>query len=205
MADSRTEQNPLIEAYVASLRAERGLSGHTVEAYRRDLLQFAAFLTERDVEVTEVGSPDLQAYEARLLRLGHLPYPRERLFRYVAWPPLAVITVGLGLSLFLEAPDQLLRNRVSVHDGVTVSALGSPVGAWQLTTAAPPLVTAPDGESHRPRARPFHRPANPFCTEHRPPRDPTSGVRMQAARRATLCFRGTCKASRRLPRKRCSS
>ena len=91
----------------------------------------------------------------RLLRLGHLPYSRERLLRYVAWLPLAAIAIGLGASLFLAAPEQLLRHRVRVQNDVTVSALQSPVGAWQLTTAEPPLVTAPNGESHRPSARAF--------------------------------------------------
>jgi hypothetical protein len=90
-------------------------------------------------------------WSTRLLRLGHLPYPRERLFRYVAWPPLAFILLGLGLSFLLPAPEQLLRTRSS--DGVVV--LHSPAGAWRLTADAPPLVTAPNGESHQPRAHSF--------------------------------------------------
>lgn len=90
-------------------------------------------------------------WSTRLLRLGHLPYSRERLFRFVAWPPLAAIALGLGLSFALPAPDQLLRPRSS--DGKVV--LQSAISAWHLTSDEPPLVTAPDGESHRPRAHSF--------------------------------------------------
>jgi len=90
-------------------------------------------------------------WSTRLLRLSHLPYPRARLFRFVAWPPLAAIALGLGLALALPAPDPLLRARTRA--GATF--LESPLGGWQLTTGEPPLVTAPDGESHRPLARPF--------------------------------------------------
>ena len=50
-----------IEEYLSSLRSERGLSTNTVAAYRRDLLQYAAFLAERavaaieDVTAEEIG------------------------------------------------------------------------------------------------------------------------------------------------------
>jgi hypothetical protein len=85
-------------------------------------------------------------WSTRLLRLDYLPYPRQRLFRFVAWPALAAIVLGIGLSMVLPAPDQLLRPRA--RDGV--STLSSPPSAWQLTGAEPPLITAPNGESHRP-------------------------------------------------------
>jgi integrase/recombinase XerD len=44
-----------ISEYLASLRAERGLSGATVSAYRRDLQQYAAFLNGRDPDPDTVA------------------------------------------------------------------------------------------------------------------------------------------------------
>jgi integrase/recombinase XerD len=63
----------LIHSYLASLRAERGLSEHTVAAYHRDLAQFAAFLADRGTELTEASAADVQSYEARLLRRALKP------------------------------------------------------------------------------------------------------------------------------------
>jgi integrase/recombinase XerD len=60
----------VIDAFVASLRLERALSDHTVSAYQRDLMQFAAFLEERGVEITGASPADVMAYEARLLKRG---------------------------------------------------------------------------------------------------------------------------------------
>lgn len=47
-----------IEEYLASLRSERGLSTNTVVAYRRDLGQYAAFLTEHGVAAVEDVTPE---------------------------------------------------------------------------------------------------------------------------------------------------
>ena len=44
-----------ISEYLASLRAERGLSGATVSAYRRDLQQYTAFLNGRDPDPEAVA------------------------------------------------------------------------------------------------------------------------------------------------------
>src|SRR5438445_13272790 len=60
----------VIQAYLASLRMERGLSENTVEAYRRDLWQFAGFLEEIGTEILSAGPRELQAYEARLMKRG---------------------------------------------------------------------------------------------------------------------------------------
>jgi hypothetical protein len=88
------------------------------------------------------------AYSARLLRLGYLPVARERLFRFVAWPSLAALALGIGLSLMLPSPNE--RCRVQQEDGVIT--IQYPRRVWRLTTAEPPLVVAPNGERHQPLA-----------------------------------------------------
>jgi integrase/recombinase XerD len=60
----------VIQAYLTSLRMERGLSENTVEAYRRDLWQFAAFLEELGTDALAVGPREMQAFEARLMKRG---------------------------------------------------------------------------------------------------------------------------------------
>jgi hypothetical protein len=88
------------------------------------------------------------AYSARLLRLGYLPVARERLFRFVAWPSLAALALGIGLSLVLPSPDE--RCRVQEEGGAIT--IQYPRRVWRLTTAEPPLVVAPNGERHQPLA-----------------------------------------------------
>lgn len=60
-----------IEDFLADLSAERGLSKHTLAAYRSDLIQFAAMLAERGVtEPSVIGPEDAQAFLAQQRRLG---------------------------------------------------------------------------------------------------------------------------------------
>jgi integrase/recombinase XerD len=56
----------LVLDYLAHLEFERGLSRNTLSAYRTDLLQFGAFLAERDREATEATAPDLSDFLAEL-------------------------------------------------------------------------------------------------------------------------------------------
>jgi len=49
-----TKLDAAVEEYVASLRAERGLSPNTVAAYRRDLGQYLAFLDGADPTAAEI-------------------------------------------------------------------------------------------------------------------------------------------------------
>jgi integrase/recombinase XerD len=56
----------LVLDYLAHLEFERGLSRNTLSAYRTDLLQFGAFLGERDREATEATASDLSAFLALL-------------------------------------------------------------------------------------------------------------------------------------------
>lgn len=49
-------------AYLAYLRAERGLSSNTVEAYRADIEAFLAFLKEAQIPLESVGDQELSRY-----------------------------------------------------------------------------------------------------------------------------------------------
>jgi integrase/recombinase XerD len=54
---------PLVGRYVDHLRAERGLAGNTVDAYRRDLALYARYLEEVGIgDPREVAADDLEAF-----------------------------------------------------------------------------------------------------------------------------------------------
>jgi integrase/recombinase XerD len=57
-------QQDLLDVHLRSLRLEKGLAEHTVESYRRDLTQFAAFLCERGVGLDTASSDDVRAFLA---------------------------------------------------------------------------------------------------------------------------------------------
>jgi integrase/recombinase XerD len=56
----------LIADFLAYLELERGLSRNTLDAYRSDLLQFAAFLKRRDLAVRDALHGDLAAFLGEL-------------------------------------------------------------------------------------------------------------------------------------------
>ena len=62
--DARFEA--LLLDFLAYLEFERGLSRNTLTAYRTDLLQYGAFLTERDTEATEAVGADVAEFLAGL-------------------------------------------------------------------------------------------------------------------------------------------
>lgn len=68
--EERVQQ--LIDEYLAYLRVERGCSPRTVEAYERDLRDWAAFLGERGVsDVDAVDRALLVDYESALVERGY--------------------------------------------------------------------------------------------------------------------------------------
>ena len=64
----------LIGDFLAYMELERGLSRNTLEAYRSDLLQLAAFLRRRDLDVLEVTHAELSEFFA-LLSEGDAEHP----------------------------------------------------------------------------------------------------------------------------------
>jgi integrase/recombinase XerD len=63
---SEVSSESLILDFLAYNELERGLSHNTLEAYRRDLLQFAAFLDRRGLTVTAAEHGDLTAFLSEL-------------------------------------------------------------------------------------------------------------------------------------------
>jgi integrase/recombinase XerD len=66
--DAAPALSPRFEAlvldFLAHLEFERGLSRNTLSAYRTDLLQFGAFLADRDREATDASARDLSDFLA---------------------------------------------------------------------------------------------------------------------------------------------
>jgi integrase/recombinase XerD len=61
-----------VQRFLDHLLVERGLSAHTIAAYRRDLARYAAFLRERGRrDVAEVSERDVTAH------IAHISQPRE--------------------------------------------------------------------------------------------------------------------------------
>ncbi len=62
-----------VERFLEMLAAERGASRNTIEAYQRDIYQFAVFLGTRGRDVTEADVADVRAYLEVLDEAGMAP------------------------------------------------------------------------------------------------------------------------------------
>ena len=59
-----------IRAFVNSLRVEKGLSENTIQAYRRDMLKFMAFASERNLKMADIERGHVVDFLASLYRKG---------------------------------------------------------------------------------------------------------------------------------------
>ncbi len=57
-----TEQERIFLSYLNYLRVERGLSANTLEAYRRDILDFLSFLNDKKLALPDVRKGELSSY-----------------------------------------------------------------------------------------------------------------------------------------------
>jgi integrase/recombinase XerD len=68
-----------VERFLDHLTVERGLSRHTVEAYRRDLRRYGGFLRKRRVrDPAAAGESDIEAFVANLSESEYVPGRRYR-------------------------------------------------------------------------------------------------------------------------------
>ncbi len=94
----------LIADFLAYLELERGLSRNTLEAYRSDLQQFAAFLDSRGLDVHGVAHGELAEF------LGELAEGRE------GRPPVAPTTLGRKVACLRSFYRHLRREELIEHD-----------------------------------------------------------------------------------------
>lgn len=59
-----------IRAFLNVLRVEKGLSDNTIQAYRRDILKFAGFISERKLELGAISRGDVVDFLASLYHNG---------------------------------------------------------------------------------------------------------------------------------------
>jgi integrase/recombinase XerD len=69
---------PTLDAFLEMMAAERGAARHTLDAYRRDLADFAGFLAKRGKELPTAEGDDIRAYLAALTGQGLLPSTTAR-------------------------------------------------------------------------------------------------------------------------------
>ena len=75
---SAAEQHQHLEAFLEMLAAERGAAQNTLQAYRRDLEDFLAFLEQRAKSLAAVAPAEIGAYLRVLSETGLAPASRAR-------------------------------------------------------------------------------------------------------------------------------
>src|SRR2546423_2291419 len=94
----------LVLDFLAELEFERGLSRNTLEAYRSDLLQFGAWLSDNAADATTVQHPDLASF------LDELAAGRD------GRPPVAAATLQRKAACLRSFYRHLRRESVIDHD-----------------------------------------------------------------------------------------
>jgi len=77
--DEQHHTSRYLQPFLDSLWLESGLSQNTVEAYRRDLLAFAAWLATTDIDLSAATQQDIQRYQSQRKREGRKVRSEARL------------------------------------------------------------------------------------------------------------------------------
>jgi integrase/recombinase XerD len=75
----KAEPSRHLQQFLDSLWLESGLSENTVEAYRRDLLAFAGWLSQFDVDLSAATQQHIQRYQSQRMREGRKVRSEARL------------------------------------------------------------------------------------------------------------------------------
>jgi integrase/recombinase XerD len=122
---------PLLDAFVDRLWLEDGLSRNTLDAYRRDLAFFSAWLAPRDRTFVTVTSTDILAYIAHRHVAGRAPRPStqarllaslRRLYQHL----LRERIVGEDPTLLIDTPKKAPRFPKSLSEADVEVLLGAP-------------------------------------------------------------------------------
>ena len=104
-AAARADERQHVEAFLAMLAAERGAAVNTLQAYRRDLDEFLAFLGQRGKSLAAVQPSDIGAYLRGRSEAGLASSSRARrlsavrqLFKFLAAEGVIVEDPALGLA-----------------------------------------------------------------------------------------------------------
>lgn len=97
--------DPLVDAFLEMLAAERGAAANTLEAYRRDLENFSEFLANRNSMVAGTRPADVAAYLKSLAEQGLAASSRARrlsalrqLFKFLLAEGRIAVDPVLGIS-----------------------------------------------------------------------------------------------------------
>lgn len=122
MSNTAIQPPQHLQAFLDSLWLESGLSQNTVDAYRRDLLAFSAWLAISDIELIAANKQDILRYQSVRMREGRKVRSEARLlsslrrfYRYLlrenirdSDPTAQIESPRLGRPL----PDSLTENEV---------------------------------------------------------------------------------------------
>lgn len=125
-----TDSSPLFEHYLEHLWAEKGLSPHTLEAYRSDLKHWQLWAQSHGVALTEAQSADVQQYLADRYSEGKSPRSTARMLsclrgfyrwmlreRRISEDPTALIdNMKLGRSLPKSLSEQDVDKLLNAPD-----------------------------------------------------------------------------------------
>ena len=84
-----------IESFLEMMAAERGAAVNTLQAYRRDLEDFAAFLTRRGTAITKARAPDIAHYLKEIAAAGLAATSRARRLSAIRQLYRFLVTDGL--------------------------------------------------------------------------------------------------------------
>jgi integrase/recombinase XerD len=106
MRPDRFELHDAIETFLDMQASERGASRNTLDAYRRDLLDFELFLETRGVDIAATRPAEISAYLKQLTDAGLAPASRARklsairqLFKFLTLEGVVAEDPAIDLSL----------------------------------------------------------------------------------------------------------